>query len=384
MNAERDRPSQCGLCGTPLLACEPIILFGMPATAQALPTRDRLADDKGVTLSIVRCGHCDLIQVACEPVPYFKDVIRSGGFSSAMKDHRKEQFAEFIDGFNLASSRVAEIGCGRGEYLEILAECCPSALGIENAHESVSHCRSRGLQVFKGYPDRDTSLPESPYDAFLLLHFLEHAPDLRGFLTAVHGSLASGAVGLVEVPNVDMILREGLLAEFMTDHLWYFTASTLSRTLDLYGFDVLECKATWHDYALTATVRKRDPGDLDSLKGSATQVGDAIQEFLGRFSPHSVVAWGAGHQALATMAMHGLGSQLAFVVDSAVFKQGRFTPATHLEIRAPEVLRSASDVEAVLVMTGSYSDEVVNLLRQDYPPQLAIAVLEPNGLRMVT
>ena len=355
----------------------------MPATAQSLPTKDLLKGDAGVSFSILRCNYCDLIQVDSPPVPYFREVIRASGVSPTMRDFRLQQFHDFIERFGLAAGRVAEIGCGRGEYLNILLEACPGALGVESSSEAVSHCLTQGLRVFPGYPEGTSPLPEAPYDAFILLHFLEHAPLLGEFLTAINRSLVAGAVGLIEVPNVDMILREGLLAEFMTDHLWYFTTATLARALDLYGFDVVDCRSTWHDYAISAIVRKRSVSGLGELESNVRSVGAALREYLDRFPPQSVVAWGAGHQALATMALHGLGEHLAFVVDSATFKQNRFTPASHLPIRAPDSLRVTPEVRAVIVMTGSYADEVVEVLRRDYSNGLSIAVLTPTGLREI-
>ena len=92
--------------------------------------------------------------------------------------------------------------------------------------------------------------------------------------------------------------------------------------------------------------------------------------------------WGAGHQALAIIALTKIADKIRYVVDAAPFKQGKYTPATHLPIVAPDTLR-ADPVEAVIVMAASYSDEVAGILRRQFSPQIKIAILRDFGLEMV-
>ena len=89
--------------------------------------------------------------------------------------------------------------------------------------------------------------------------------------------------------------------------------------------------------------------------------------------------WGAGHQALALISLLGIAPRIRFVVDSAPFKQGRFTPASHLPIVAPEHL-DAGEVDAVIVLAASYSDEVARLIAQRHGTRFQVAVLRDNAL----
>jgi len=69
------------------------------------------------------------------------------------------------------------------------------------------------------------------------------------------------------------------------------------------------------------------------------------------------------------------------VIDSALFKQGKFTPATHIPIVDPENLRS-NPVSAVIVIAGSYSDEVSKILRDKYDRNISIAIVRDFGLEI--
>ncbi|WP_158308933.1 class I SAM-dependent methyltransferase [Methanocella arvoryzae] len=58
----------------------------------------------------------------------------------------KQHQSVFVDCFR-GCSNVLDIGCGRGEFLELLREAGIPAAGIDTDPDMVKLCRSRGLQV---------------------------------------------------------------------------------------------------------------------------------------------------------------------------------------------------------------------------------------------
>ncbi len=356
----------------------------MPAVAQYFPAKIELPGDVSVDFGVYECQACGLVQLDSAPVHYFREVIRSSAYSKEMREFRLGQFAKWVDSYGLSNKRILEVGCGRGEFLELLRTSGIDAIGLEHNVASVEHCRRLGLSVVHGYPTASGGAVEgSPYDGFCSFSFLEHAADLRDFLIGIRRALKPGAVGFVEVPNFDMIYRDGLSAEFMTDHLWYFSERTLRQTLELCGFEVLECVTTWHDYIISTVVRSRASLTPDRFSEPRKQLARDLRSFFSDISGGKVAVWGAGHQALAVIAMHGLQHNIDCVVDSAPFKQGRFTPGTHLPVLPPEILRTEPDWAAVLVAVGSYSDEVVRTLLNDYPTSLKIGVLKSDRIERV-
>jgi SAM-dependent methyltransferase len=352
----------------------------MPGAAQHFPDAASLERDTGCDLSLHECPDCGLLQLPGEPVPYYREVIRAAAFSSDMRAFRVKQLQQWIDQYELGGKRVLEVGCGRGEYLTLLAGCGVSAVGLEDGAGAVAQCRQAGLEAFPGFPDANLPrLPGAPFDGFMTLNFMEHWPAPIETLRAIQGQLAPGAIGLVEVPNLDMVLQEGLFSEFIRDHLSYFTRQTFSAALVRAGFEVLSLDSVWHDYILSAVVRKRVPTDLSALHAQQARITRNLHDFIAQFAPRSVAVWGAGHQALAVMALAGLKPYLRYVVDSAPFKQGKFTPATHLPIVAPTHLIH-DPVEAVIVMAAAYSDEVARTIRERHGANMAVAILRPHGL----
>lgn len=366
---------KCRVCDNDFFK-EPLLSYeNMPRAAQFMPGKADLANEKGAGLTVCQCSGCGLVQLSGEPVPYYKEVVRAAAFSGDMKDFRVKQFADIMQKYSLKDKKVIEIGCGRGEYLAIIKQCGMDAHGLEYSEASVLECTKKNLKASKGFIESGNRvLKDAPFDAFFILSFLEHLPDPNSLLRGIWNNLADGGVGLVEVPNFNMIIKNKLFAEFIGDHLAYFTKETLAETLKLNGFDVIECREIWYDYIISAVVKKRRKLDISDFNDHQARLKKDVEGYISRFENKKVAIWGAGHQAFAIISLLNLGGRIKYVVDSATFKQGKFTPATHVPIVSPDAL-DQDPVDAVIVMAGGYSDEVEKIIRRKYGGTLDVMVL---------
>jgi len=355
----------------------------MPSSAQGFPEFKDLKNDIGSSLSVLECSSCGLIQLNNPPVSYYKEVIRAVAFSEEMCEFREVQFKAWINKNGLLNKSVLEIGCGKGEYLSILNKSGVFAHGVEFSEQSVMACRELGLSVTQGYfGDYDFILPYPKYAGFTCLNFMEHWPDPNKALAHLKECLVDGGIGLIEVPNFDMILKKGLFSEFISDHLLYFTQETLIYMMQHNGFEVLECSSVWHDYIISIVVRKRVKTDLKFFDEYRLRVESELNSFIDKFSSGRVAIWGAGHQALAVISLAGISMKIKYVIDSALFKQGKYTPASHVPIVAPEEL-NLDPVDAVIIMAASYSDEVARIVREKYSSRIQVAILRDHGLERI-
>jgi len=377
-------PNLCRCCNSQLPTISLIAYKNMPKSAQFFPTKEDVQLEKGVDIFIYQCSYCGLLQIPGDPVPYYKDVIRSTGVSQEMSLFRTVQYKEFIDEYNLSGKKVIEIGSGCGEYMNFMKVAGIIPYGLENLQLSVDTGKKNGLNVFRGFiNDRHYKIPEAPYDAFYIMNFLEHIPEPNEFLKGIYNNLAEDAVGIVEVPNVNMMIKKMLFTEFISDHILYFTKSTLKTILETNGFEVVECKEIWYDYIISATVRKKKQLDVSGFKKQRDIITKSVNDYVD--NEHSkgrkVASWGAGHQALASLSLTSIAGKLECVIDSAKFKQDKFTPATHLPIVAPEILYNGQ-IDAVLIMAAGFSDEVAEIVKNNYP-ELGIAILRDYGVEVI-
>lgn len=357
---------KCRCCGS-IIDEKPILQYkNMPGVAQNFPNEEELKFDTGKDISIYYCKFCDLMQILQKPVYYYRDVIRSIAVSEDMKEFRKEYFEEFINSCHLNGKKIIEIGAGCGEYMELMAQNDVEVYGLENLKESVREAQEKDLNVYLGFvEDENYNIPEAPYDGFYIMNYLEHIPDPKEFLKGVANNLSEGAYGLIEVPNGDFIIKENLFSEFMLDHLSYFTKDSLEMILRLVGFEVVSCKTVWHNYILSAIVRKRKSIDVSNFQIAQSRMLKSLDIYFEKNKGKRIAIWGAGHQALAIMAMSNMQNKVVCVIDSAKFKQNRYTPATHIPIVAPDKIDKL-EIDNILIIAGSYSGEVFQIVRKTW------------------
>lgn len=375
--------NKCRVCGHHFFE-EPLLRYeNMPGAAQFMPDAGSLKNDRGLNLEICQCSGCGLVQLNNAPVPYYREVVRASAISEAMNVFRKKQFGDFVNQYSLQRKKIIEIGCGRGEFLSIMRNFIADAHGLEYAEESVAQCVKKGLNVLQGFMENNGyQLSHGPFDAFFILNFLEHLPDPNSVLRGIYHNLTDDGVGLIEVPNFDMILRKKLFSEFISDHLLYFTRETLRSTLWFNGFEVLDCTVQWYDYILSAVVKKKKKADLSDFQNHQAKLKNDMEKYLSAFKNKKVAIWGASHQALTIIALLNMSEKIEYVIDSAKFKQGKYTPATHIPIVAPDQLRS-NPVDAIIVMAAGYSDEVAGIIRREFGKDLHVSILRNFGLEVM-
>ncbi|MGO8715457.1 MAG: methyltransferase domain-containing protein [Smithella sp.] len=375
--------NKCRVCGHKFFD-EPLLRYeNMPKAAQFMPDAGSLKNDQGVDLEVCQCTGCGLVQLSNIPVPYYREVVRASAVSEEMKDFRKKQFSRFVNKYSLQGKKIIEIGCGKGEFLSIMQQFIAEAYGLEYSKESIAQCEKSGLKVSQGFIESgDYKLNRSPFDAFFILNFLEHLPEPNSVLQGIYHNLTEGGIGLIEVPNFDMILQKKLFSEFTGDHLFYFTRETLNSTLGLNGFEIVDCKVEWYDYIISAVVKKKRKANLSDFHNAQVKLKNEIEGYLSLFKDKKIAIWGASHQALAIISLLSLAGKITYVIDSATFKQGKFTPATHIPIVAPDKLYS-DPVDAVIVMAAGYSDEVARIIRQKFDKNINISILRDFGLEII-
>lgn len=375
--------NKCRACGGSFYKNKILELNNMPKAAQHMPEKKGLSADKDIKLEIKQCSSCGLIQLSNEPVSYYKNVIRATAVSGEMKSFREKQFKSFIRENNLKGKKVLEIGCGRGDYLSIMDKSGVKAFGIENDLAAVNYCKNAGLHAVKGFVSGHSyKIKNAPFDGFYMMSFLEHLPNLRGVMAGIRNNLTDGARGLVEVPNFDMMLKKNLYAELIIDHLFYFTVDSLKTFLSNNGFAVIKYMPVWHDYILSAVVKKRKPVSLKNADIYFAKLKKEVLNFIKQQAKRggTIAVWGAGHQAFTVISACGLKDRIKYVVDSAPFKQGKYTPATHIPIVAPSML-DKNPVDAIIIMAGSYSDEIAGIIKNKYGNSVKVGILNNNHIK---
>jgi len=107
------------------------------------------------------------------------------------------------------NSGILDVGCGRGEWLQVLREAGFEARGIDTNRILVQQCKDLSLEV----EEREAleflgSLPDGSLNAVTAFHFAEHLPleTLVKFLDETGRTLKPGGLIILETPNPENLL----------------------------------------------------------------------------------------------------------------------------------------------------------------------------------
>jgi O-antigen chain-terminating methyltransferase len=121
---------------------------------------------------------------------------------------RQHQYVSYIQNVVTQASPLLDIGCGRGEWLQILKDSNLVAAGIDTNAVSVQECSAHGLDVT--HADAITYLSnaeEKSLGAITLFQVLEHLPfaTMVQLLRLALRALVPGGVLIAEVPNSETL-----------------------------------------------------------------------------------------------------------------------------------------------------------------------------------
>ena len=199
------------------------------------------------------CPHCGLVYVRnvtdaglrrfyVEECNYFE----KAHFDQNSPANQKKYtfYMQFLRGHGIDSGAMADVGCGRGGFVNWMAqsgweqECC----GVDvDARSLPASAQSRANVCF--HDGNCLSLPFAGGGLELLTYFhvLEHIRDLSGLLTEAGRVLADGGHILIEVPDAENYAGTPIGSAFwfsIREHINHFTAKALAAALAAHGFAV--------------------------------------------------------------------------------------------------------------------------------------------------
>ena len=336
-------------------------LKNMPAFVQNMADSPDSKDDS-VDLDLYECDSCSLIQFSCEPVYYYKDVIRAVGLSDTLTRLRTEQYNYLYNKFDLKDKKIWEVGCGGGEFLSLWNQFEVLPYGVENNELLVDKAQKENLNVIKGYVDEDYIDTNGPFDAFTSFNYLEHQPKPSEWVKGIYNNLNDGAVGLLTVPSFEYFIEKASYYEFMRDHIAYYSETALKNLFLLNGFDVIEI-GRFNGDTTYIIVQKRKHASIPDFDKQKKYLENRINEFAESNNIKRMCVWGASHQAFTLLATLNLKFDLSYIIDSSPIKWDKYSPVSHLRIVSPEHFYNDENEENVLIMAPAFSYEIFNNIK---------------------
>lgn len=319
------------------------------------------------------CGFIGNLAFDASLAEYSDRYEETQAFSKHFVEFARSLAGSWIDRYDLADKHVVEIGCGKGEFLVMMAEAgIGSGTGIDPG--------VKPDRIDSPAADRITWVPglfDEAYgpldaDAVVCRHTLEHIPDVRTFLTRVRSAIGTrkDTVVLFELPDTLRVLEEAAFWDVYYEHCSYFSAGSLARLFELCGFQVLDLRLAYDDQYLILEARPADeidtgaPDDMDQLRaGIATftagylSLVDKWRERLSGVAESGgrSVIWGASSKGVAFLAVAG--DHVEAAVDINPHKHGTFMAGTGHPVVSPQDVVDIAP-ELVVVMNPVYLEEI--------------------------
>lgn len=271
--------------------------------------------------------------------------------------------------YDLSSGTVYDVGCGKGEFLQMLCEACPGIKGI-GIDPSCTPVESGNFKLISGYLDPS----HFSDDARLVVvrHVLEHIDQPVAFMRMIRGCVPEIPV-FVEVPDLDWILLHDAFWDFCYEHCNYFTHTSLAHCLRAAGFELIDqqpCFGDQYQWALCKPGQVHVPQHQEGLEAVAAARAYASRE-AAKIAQLSKLAHQGGGLALWGMATKGVMMSAILGADAILGgvdvnknKQGKFAAGSGVAINAPEWLCGLPEGTTTLLMNPNYETEIRAKVRE--------------------
>ncbi len=364
-----------------------------------LQTRDAAVSYPCGAIELGLCRTCGFItNLAFDPAlhEYSSDCEESQGFSPTFMAFHRRLAEHLIERYDLRGKEILEIGCGKGEFLQLLCELGGnSGVGFDPAYRS-DRTGEDGADRVTFIKDFFSEKYADHHADFICCKMtLEHIQSTAEFVSIVRRSIGDRHRTTVffQVPDVTRILEEVAFWDIYYEHCSYFSPGSLARLFRRCGFEVLDLWRNYGDQYLMIEARAGDgaPREPTPLEEDPANLARRIQAFQSgyrseittwnrffqdvRAKHQRVVLWGSGSKAVGFLSTLGLHDTVDYVVDINPYRQGTFCAGTGQEIVPPASLSSYKP-DVVIVMNPLYLEEIQR--------DLAILGLDPHVMAVPT
>jgi O-antigen chain-terminating methyltransferase len=160
------------------------------------------------------------------------------GYSS---DALRDRYTPYADKF-AGQGPVADLGCGRGEFLELLKQRGIDALGVDADEEMVEAVKAKGLNAVKAEVHDFLRSNPGKFRGVFAAHLIEHLKpeDFAELTRLAAGALQPGGRLILVTPNPRNLSMH--LYEFWTDlqHVRFYTPEIAKWVVHQAGFRDVE------------------------------------------------------------------------------------------------------------------------------------------------
>ncbi len=286
-------------------------------------------------------------------VEYTPDYQNEQALSTFFQEHLLD--VEGVLNEHFRGNSLVEVGCGKGRFLEQLQKAGFDICGLDPAYEGCNPL------IRKEYFTREQGLKA---DGVILRHVLEHISNPEEFLVQIREANGGEGKVYIEVPCLEWIRDHHAWFDLFYEHVNYFRLKDLHQLFGtVYASGHLFGGQYLYIIADLSTLRTpvRDPLDMFHLPAD---FGESLSGWVDRLKDKNkalpTVVWGGSSKGVIfSLLMQQAGGMIDFVVDINPAKQGKYLPASGLEVLSPSAaMRQLTSGADIIVTNQNYLSEI--------------------------
>jgi SAM-dependent methyltransferase len=384
---------KCRFCGTDELST--FVDLGMSPFCQThIESRNLNAMEPFFPLHARVCHKCFLVQLEefVAPSDIFSEYAYFSSYADSWVEHARRYADAMRERFKIGNaSLVMEIASNDGYLLQHFTAAGVPVLGIEPAANIAKVARERGIRTDVSFHGRSNAArivaQYGRADLVLGNNVLAHVPDLNDFVAGMKTLLKPDGVITMEFPHLQRLMEQNQFDTIYHEHFSYFSFMTVEKVFAAHGltlFDVEELSTHGGSIRIygrhaedeskprsprVETLRRREIelgfDKIDTYRKFDEQVKATKRNILDflidlKRSGKQIVGYGAPGKGNTLLNYCGIRSDfLDYTVDRNPYKQGKYTPGTHIPIHAPEKIRETKP-DYIFILPWNLRSEITS------------------------
>ncbi|NJR49474.1 MAG: class I SAM-dependent methyltransferase [Leptolyngbyaceae cyanobacterium CSU_1_3] len=383
--------SSCRFCGSSLH--HTFVDLGMSPLCQTHITPEALNHmEPFYPLHTYVCENCFLVQLQefVSPQDIFTEYAYFSSYVDALLKNASEYSDLMVERFKLgAHSQVIEIASNDGYLLQYFLKKGIPVLGVEPAVNVSQVAIDKGIPVVNKFFGQQTAIElaaNGKADLLLGNNVLAHVPDINDFVSGMKVLLKADGVITMEFPHLMRLMAENQFDTIYHEHFSYLSFMVVQKIFAHHGltlFDVQEIPihgGSLRIYArhtedsskpvgdrVTELIAREAAAGFDKLETYAhftEQVKETkrkLLEFLitAKQKGKTIAGYGAPGKGNTLLNYCGIRTDfLDYTVDRNPYKQGKFTPGTHIPILSPDRIKETKP-DYLLILPWNVKDEIM-------------------------
>jgi len=374
----------CRSCGGKNL--KRIISLGYHPLANNLQeTRDEKVDTYPLEVNFCKdCFNCQL-SYTVEAKKLFSNYLYLSSTGRSFVSHFEKATDDYIGQFDLKkeSSFIIDVGSNDGIALKPFKDKGFRVLGIEPAENLAEIAIKNGINTINGFLNKDiVNKINDKADLVLASNVFAHVDDIKSMTNCLFDILKEDGTLIIEIQYLLNTLQDLTFDNIYHEHVNYWSLLSLNNFFNSQESKIYKCeRVDTHGGSLRIYVSKNKNKIIDKSVHKLMEIEKSFGldkfetyknfsnkiellknnvtkniRFLKNVKKKQIIGYGSPAKATTALNFYNIRSEIDFIIDDNVLKQGKFLPKVKIPIKSKKELKKKADY--LVVLAWNFFDEI--------------------------